>query len=271
MKRILVFMVLLFLSCSKETPVEVQNNKLVIEAFIFADQPVKDVFVGKAIPFKTGKRSEMEPVPDAIVELQNNDVVYQLVPTINGAGEYDGHYHYPRDDLTFTTGDCPQLIVRYKEQTLKATTVVPPTIENIAIPVDTVIADVEKWRGAHDPLFLVKWDSCKNSENGYYYVVQVADSNATAINPLATLSKVNSNMTYETFFKFWPGGMMQFYGRYKITVYNTMPELGYYSNFGIEDSRNLAGNSDNIENGLGIFAAFNGDSTFFNVVPKEGD
>lgn len=254
------------LNCSEEVPTTPTPEKLVVQAFIFAGQPVKDIFVAKAQPFSVGKRQSMPAVNDANVVLRKENMSYPLVPTRNDSGFYDGHYHYPGKDLTIESGDTLKLEISYRDQFITASTVVPRPVRYLSASVDTISAD--ELLAIKGSIAIKFWWDDRGQKNPVYYAILENIEPEPVLIDSASLNKGRrsfSRLLFSPEFSVWYGSYLNFYGRYRVRVYNASPEFGYLGDIGIQDSRSLQGLPGNIENGLGIFAAFNGDSTFFYV------
>ena len=62
--------------------------------------------------------------------------------------------------------------------------------------------------------------------------------------------------------------MVTHYGRHRVKLYRINQEYADLYETRQQDSRDLNEPLTNIQNGLGVFSAFNSDSVFFNVVPE---
>jgi len=266
--RTLVFLLLsiLLLNCSEETPTAPSPEKIVVQAYVFVRQPVKDIFLAKALPFSVGKPQSMPPVNDANVVLRKRGISYQLVPTRNDSGFYDGHYHYPGNDLIIESGDTLRLEISYHNQLITAGTVVPPPIRYLSASIDSIPAD-ELLADKGSIAIKFWWDDRGQKNPVYYAVLENIELEPVLIDSTFQYKgrRSFSGLLFSPEFGVWYGSYLNFYGRYRVRVYNASPEFAYLGDIGVQDSRSLQGLPGNIENGLGIFAAFNGDSTFFYV------
>ncbi len=83
------------------------SDQVVIEAFLFAGEPVRDIRLTGTVPL--GENPDSAPtIDDATVRLIKEGVTYALTP----AGE-DGRYEYLGIDLVVAEGDEFRLEVEY--------------------------------------------------------------------------------------------------------------------------------------------------------------
>jgi len=133
MKRLqsILSLIVLLQACSfDEEPLP--TNQVVVEAFLYAHEPVDDIHLYTTIPI-TGDSAIFPPINDALIKLTRGDESYSLVSTGS-----DGQYQYPGSDLDVTEGDVFELSIRYNQQVITATTIVPPKPQNVKINYDTV-------------------------------------------------------------------------------------------------------------------------------------
>ena len=267
MKYLLVlFFILFFMNCSRETPTQPSEDRLVVQAYVFAGKPPRDIYLAKALPFRKGLHRQMPSVHNAVVSLKRNDVTYTLIPTLDERGNFDGHYHYPGSDFLPNVGDTLKLEIQYNGQTVTAQTTVPPPVENITVPFDTIKIEQEEGAEDSDPV-LIHWDA-PDQDFVYYYTLASIDSNAVAVNSSSQARRSSADIVLDPMLKIWPHWQINYYGHYRVIVYTVRKEFAVLKELGLQDNRNLHGFPGNIKNGLGLFAAFTGDSTFFYVEKK---
>jgi len=104
---------ILFISCDDENLNNIAANQFVVEAFLYAGEPIDDIRIKTTYPL-----SEQEdisaPINNAEVTLIKNGQRYDLVPS----GD-EGFYNYPNNDLTVKTNDVFQLEVIHDGITAK--------------------------------------------------------------------------------------------------------------------------------------------------------
>ena len=93
----------------------------VVQAFLFADEPVTDVTITGVLPIDADSTEVAPVIADATITLVRDGVRFDLVPTL---GE-PGHYNYPGSDLLIGVGDVFQLEAVVDGKMATAETVVP--------------------------------------------------------------------------------------------------------------------------------------------------
>ena len=93
----------------------------VVQAFLFADEPVTDVTVTGVLPIDADSTDVTPVISDATITLARDGVRFELVAT---SGE-PGHYSYPGSDLLIRVGDVFQLEAVVDGKVATAETVVP--------------------------------------------------------------------------------------------------------------------------------------------------
>ena len=270
MKNILLFsfFLLLFNACDDPLP---SPNKFVIEAFLFAGEPIDDIYIKTTFPISE-EDDISEPVSDAEVILYKEGTPYTLVPSDSA-----GFYHYPNTDLTVETGDVFSLEVNYDGATATAETTVPtPTIGVNAMP-DTLFYPTVPLFGVSDEerdsinailgtLFMTAtWD---NPNGDYYYlVVENIEDVGLPIFPSLIANILErfqfvSEPSDDNNLTLLGVGLTTF-GTHRVRVYHINQEyLDLFLNQE-QDSRDLNEPPTNITGALGIFSAFNSGEAFF--------
>ena len=93
----------------------------VVQAFIFADEPVTSVTITGVLPIDADSTEVAPAISDGTIALIRNGVRFELMAT---SGE-PGHYNYPGNDLLIGIGDVFQLEVMVDGKMATAETVVP--------------------------------------------------------------------------------------------------------------------------------------------------
>jgi hypothetical protein len=260
--------------CTKESPVSPAAEQVVIQAYLYADEPVSDIRLTRTLPLGS-QETETPPVNDAEVSLWKQGIEFKLIASQGDSG----YYHYPKNDLAVRAGDDFQILVRYGSLTIEAETSVPPAPDSVTVSSDTLVLSTDFGPpggspGAEDSTrtLTVSWK--RESSVLYYVVVECMEANPDTIET-------------PDFFPGGGGGMLRmvstptadyqyriqrfdlsFYGRHRVKVYRVNQEYADLYESRQQDSRDLNEPLTNIRNGLGVFSAFNSTAAYFNVVQR---
>ena len=262
MKKLLYILpfLLLFLGCEKE-PIN-QADKVVVEAYLFRDEPIDDIRVTTLLAYG-GTDTVPQPVNDLAIDIIWQNKAYRLQSTNDS-----GYYHYPGNDLQVKAGEIYELRFEHKGAFVSALTVCPPEPQNISISKDTLdivlfsLVDSFLTGGSITPpepdSVVVSWP---NPNNEYFYVVAeniesvkepIFPDFIVGISSFFFQSQPTTNSSYE-FFDF----DFRHFGRHEIKVYKVNQEyVDLYTSFN-QDSRTQAEPITNVINGLGVFTAVN--------------
>jgi len=270
--------VLLVLSaCTDESPLVPDDSLVMLRAYLFAGQPVTEIRLTAALPL--GSEDSTAPtIDDAQVTLTKDGGRYLLEPTSGRPG----FYHYAGSDLVVETGDEFGIEVAYYGKLATATTTVPPAPVQIgANPEELVVEPLGSGgfgfgRGFMDDTTAIQvtW---QNDDGGSYYVaLENVETDPEPIDDFSDdfpgggqfervrfVSIPVSNEEYRI-----TGRSVTYYGRHLVTVYRVNPEYVDLFLTRNQDSRDLNEPLTNVAGGLGIFTAFNSDSTFIEVVSE---
>ncbi len=247
------------------------DDLVVIEAFLFAGEPVQDIRLTSTVPL--GADPDSAPViDDAVVPLLKDGVTYALTPT----GE-EGRYEYTGTDLAILEGDEFRLEVEYFGRVAWGETVVPGPPLSVAIDGDTLFAPTlgrgggrGGGGGGFDPQesqLAVTWDN--QSDLLHFVVVEGMDDDAEAIFPEQFQQRLGrfrfiSEPTIDNFFVVRLL-LLEALGAHQAKVYRVNAEYAQLYENRTQDSRDLNEPPSNIRNGLGVFSAFNSSSVSFEV------
>ncbi len=271
------FSIFLFLSilssCYKSELIFEDQYEAVVEAYLYVDKEDNQVKLSNMISFGsdtvggemiTGAQITMHHKPDSWI-LTHNDSI---------PGTY-----YLEEELTMTAGDTFSLSVELDEEVLTAITIIPddpPPVSMSAYRIN--IPKVESMMGFReiempDPLELT-WD---NPEAKYYFLnIQNIESYPISVmpdppadRPFAGGGFAFQMITQPTNDNFYTIDLRQLthYGTHRIIFTSVNDEYVSLYNSLNQDTRELNEPYSNIENGLGIFTAFNSDTLYFEVVP----
>lgn len=259
-------------SCTDVEEVNLENN-FVVEAFLFAGEPVDNIRLKTTFPISSTEDIS-EAINDAAVQLVKDNVSYDLI----SSGD-DGYYHYPDTELTIASGDHFRLEINNNKRLATAQTIVPSPPTGAEISRDTVLiprvgltpAGIQMLRDALQGLVLnVSWSN--TNRDWYYIVVENIETEKDPIFPMQIEEALE-------FFRFVSdptqndsqiiiGAGLRNYGTHEVRVYHVNQEYADLFENSDQDSRDLNEPPSNIENALGIFTAFASEKVFFEVVEE---
>lgn len=264
---------ILFTSCEEENLNDIAANQYVVEAFLYAGEPVDDIRIKTTFPLSEAEDIS-SPINTAQVILSKEGTQYPLV----SSGD-DGFYHYLGNDLTVETGDVFDLEVVHNGITANATTIVPTPTEGLKLSIDSLKVPQLPFSEGRDAIveaignFLrnssveARWD---NPSGDLYFMVVEAVSDtldpilpAVAIEALARFRFVSEPTDGETLS--FLGGTLESFGTYSTRVYHINQEYAALYENRNQDSRDLNEPPSNVINALGVFSAFNSQEAFFEV------
>ncbi len=271
-------------SCEEES-IYTPDERFVLQAYLYANEPVHDVRIRNAVPLSVAD-SVGEPINDAIITLYKNDIAYTLVSSSD-----TGTYHYPGDDLIIETDDEFSIEAIVGDKSASGNTKVPESPEGVfmsdaVIELPEIKIDPYSGRpefGAMQALMAVQreiqlevlWDN-PNGEL-HFVVIENAENNQESIFPDlgGKFGRVGRGAFHRITFPTRESSHqinffdMQYWGKYAVKVYRVNQEYAdLYENLE-QDSRDLNEPPTNIKNGLGIFSAFNSQNVYFEVA-KQG-
>ena len=267
---VLLFLLLAACGCSKN-PVIPEEQNLVLQAYLYADEPVTDITVMMSRPISSSDTSN-ELVSEANVTLYKNGVTYQLTPWSSSLGKYV----YMGSDLQVQSGDQYTIQVTYDGITASAETKVPPKPVGLSTNITTITFTKETvstpFGGTMDRVttsdsLIVSWSN--PIEAAYYVVMESVDSNRKSIRSdtfpsFANMRFVTEPTTDDCYHAFEQD--INYTGKHKIILYRVNQEYVDLYRSREQDSRSLNEPLTNVKNGLGIFTAFASDSLFIDVV-----
>jgi hypothetical protein len=278
MKKLLfaILFCLSFISCQEVNLNNIAANQYVIEGFLYAGEPIKDIRVKSIYPLSDSEDSSV-PINDATVTLIKDGKQFKL----NASGD-DGYYHYANEDLQVNTGDEFQLEVVYNNIKATAKTTVPTPTTGLKLSIDSlkvpqlplsegreaIVAVIRKFMG--ESRIDATWNN--PSRDHYFMVVESVSEIKTPIFPGAILDalarfKFVSEPTEGSTLTFL-GGSLVSYGQYVVKVYHINQEYAALYENRTQDSRDLNQPPSNVQNALGVFSAFNSQNAYFKVVRK---
>lgn len=246
------------------------DNLVVIEAFLFAGEPVQDIRLTSTVPLGADPASA-PVIDDAVVRLLKDGVTYALTPS----GE-EGRYEYTGTDLAIVEGDEFRLEVEYFGRVAWGETVVPGPPLSVAIDGDTLFVPTLGRGGGggrgggfnlQESQLAVTWDN--PTDLLHFVVVEGMDDDAEAIFPEQFQERLRrfrfiSEPTIDNFF-IVRLLLLEALGPHQAKVYRVNAEYAQLYENRTQDSRDLNEPPSNIRNGLGVFSAFNSSSVTFEV------
>ncbi|MBO6573833.1 MAG: DUF4249 family protein [Rhodothermales bacterium] len=274
----------LLLAACDSTATQPAGDDLVVEAFLFTEEPVNNIRITEAIPLsETSESDSLEtPVNDAVVTLFKEGVPFRLK-----ASGTDGFYHYDGDDLAVEEGDTFRLTVERGNTSIQAETTVPERPEGVALSSDRVeiVRIVIGPGGLQTPggesrvreslqraSIRVGWE---NSRRDLHFVVvnSLVGENPRYIlpefirvrfEPFRLVTEPTDDSAFDVNLR-----TLEVFGAHQAVVYRVNKEYADLYAGREQDSRDLNEPPSNIEGGLGVFSAFAGVAMPFAVVPVE--
>lgn len=277
MKKDFLYLLLLscFLcSCDEENLNDIAANQFVVEAFLYAGEPIDDIRIKTTFPL-ADEEDTSTPINDADVTLTKNGETYTLL-----ASGDQGYYYYPGGDLIVETGDLFQLMVVHNGITATAETIVPTPTTGLEISQDSIKVPRISFGQDREEIvaaireFLLGSRIVANWENPnsdlYFMVVESVFDTINPIFPGPVIDALErfrfvSEPTDEASLEFLAGTLISF-GTYAVKVYHINQEYAQLYENRQQDSRDLNEPPSNVENALGVFSAFNSQEVFFEVV-----
>ncbi len=277
MKKSILYILLLslvFSACEEENLNNIAENQFVVEAFLYANEPIDDIRIKTTFPL-ADEEDTSTPINDAEVTLIKGGQRYALEPV----GE-DGFYYYPGNDVQVETGDLFQLEVLHNGITARAETIVPTPTTGLQISQDSIKVPQLPLSAGREAIvaairtFLLSssiradWDN--PDQDLYFMVVESVKDTIDPIFPGPVLDALErfrfvSEPTDEASLEFLAGTLVSF-GTYAVKVYHINQEYAQLYENRQQDSRDLNEPPSNVQNALGVFSAFNSQETFFEVV-----
>lgn len=259
-------------ACSDTTTSpEDDARQVVVEAFLFAGEPVDDIRLTRTVPLGEDPAVAVT-VDDAIVTLTRGSERWSLHRL-----EEPGTYGYPDDDLQVREGDRFRIEVEAFGRTATGETIVPGPPNGVQLDKDRLEVP-ELAPGSFQPGALQSLQVTVSWENpgSILHFVDVEGLNPEAesifpdfIREGAGRFRIRSAPTDENFHAI---GLRQLehLGRHRAIVYRVNQEYADLYNNRVQDSRDLNEPPSNIRGGLGVFSAFNSVAREFDLVRVAG-
>jgi hypothetical protein len=245
------------------------STEFVVQAYLYAGEPVKNVTVTGVLPINADSGAVAPPISNASIVLSRGTQRFILTPTAGSPG----HYEYDGTDLTVMVGDEFSIEVTVGSRTATATTVVPVAPVGLALSKDTIKVDTTFQPGGpiiidpRDMGLVIHWS---NAARDYYFsVTENLESNPKAIPGLGgnggtfSLRRTSTPTSADSSFVFGPE--LGYYGHYRLKLYRVTDDYVDLYRGRNQDSRDLNEPRTNIKGALGIFTAFAASSAYFVV------
>lgn len=243
-------------------------DTFVIQAFIFADEPVEWVTVSGVLPIDADSTEVAPVISNAEITIFRGAERFDLQPT---SGE-PGRYHYSGDDLDIQIGDVFRLEVTVDDRTATAETVVPMAPVGLGLSADSLIAPAFPPQRGQGPGNRLNWRITANWTNAgdqlHFVVIDNIEEAPQILPTTAIFSRFASRLIQQ------PTAadssivrvvMLTHYGQHRLKLYRVNEEYVDLYRGLQQDSRDLNEPPSNVHGALGIFSAFSADSSFFEV------
>lgn len=245
----------------------------VVEAYLYVNKEVGNINLSSMTSFGADSLGG-ESISDARVLLEGEDDSWVLIHDDSIPGRY-----YMEEQPEMIPGDTFRLSIELSGESLNAVTVIPDeppavTMSSASIYVPKV-NDMRDMMGVEmpDPVELT-WD---NPGTDYFFLdIQNIETFPISIMPdppddrparpggfaFQMITEPTNNNYYGI-----DARDLEYFGTHRIVFTSVNDEYVYLYNSLSQDSRELNEPFSNIENGLGIFTAFNSDTLYLEVVP----
>lgn len=273
-KYIILLGIVPFLSACFNSDLEFEDQyEPVVEAYLYVGKKLDNVYLSSMISFGADSLGG-EMITDAQIVLEGESDSWFLIHNDSVPGQY-----YLEDIPDLKQGESFRLQVEIGEEILSASTVIPddpPPVSmsstSVYIPKVDHMMDFKNME-MPDPVELT-WD---NPEAKYFFLdIQNIESYPISIMPdppdgrpappgrfvFQMITEPTNNNYYLIDLR-----QLEYFGTHRIIFTSVNDEYVYLYNSLNQDTRELNEPFSNVENGLGIFTAFNSDTLYLEVVP----
>lgn len=274
-------------ACDSTSVSDDPGDEIVVEAFLFAGEPVDDIRLTEVLPLDVEDLTQV-PVTDASITLfkvnpelgTGNPERYDLSHTGNG------NYAYVGSDLTVEEGDDFRLEVVHGDRVITSETTVPRPPENLELS-DLVLGIPQIGEGGggrggfgggrpdqsrFNNSLTLTWSN-PNADHHYVVVEDLIEGEPNYILPEFIRDRFEGFefITEPTTENFYDVRILdlEIYGRHRVILYRVNEEYANLYENRDQDSRDLNEPPSNIDGGLGVFSAFNSVAAEFDVVISE--
>ena len=271
MKRplyIVIITLFAIISCETDEVTIGDLEKAVVQGYLYANGPVDQIKLTRLIPFGASEE-ELSSVNDLDLSLSSNGTSYALIPSEGDSG----YYHYPGNDLQILEGMTYQLEFEYAGQSVRAETTVPTSPVGISLSQDILYREQIVFGNGRPPgginqnieIIEVNWEN-PSGEHHYVVIDNIEENPESILVDLPFTRNFNfvTQPTEGSSYIIQPFILEQF-GTHRVIVYKVNQEYADLYVSLEQDSRNLNEPFSNVNNGLGIFTAFNSDTLYFEL------
>jgi len=273
-KYIFLLSIIPILNACFNSELEFENQyEPVVEAYLYVGKEVDKVYLSSMISFGADSLGG-EMINDAQIVLESESDSWILIHNDSVPGQY-----YLDDSPAFIPGDIFRLELEIDNENLSATTVIPDDPPSVTMSSSSVyvpkVDNMMDFKNMEmpDPVELT-WD---NPEAKYFFLdIQNIESYPISIMPDPPVDRPSrpggfafqmitepTNNNYH----FIDLRQLEYFGTHRIVFTSVNEEYVYLYNSLNQDTRELNEPFSNVENGLGIFTAFNSDTLYLEVVP----
>jgi len=273
MRKIILYSLLLIGVFACNPVPEPEANNYVVEAYLFAGEPIRDVTIKTLVPLSEPE-GKSEIIEVANVVLKKEGATFTL--SYNAGTK---RYIYTGSDLQITPEDVLDIEIDVNGRIATANTIVPTVPVGIqisktemVIPKINSAADFITGNPLADAELTVNWSN--PSGELHYAVVEFRSFLLKPILPgdvqkvvdgiledfaIITVPSTDTVLTVS-------GALLPSYGPYMVKIYKVNQEYADLYDSETQDSRDLNDPPSNIINARGIFSAFASDSISFEVI-----
>ncbi len=244
MNKYFACIIILLASCKSQ---EVPDASLVVEAYIFANNPVENIKLSLVNPFNKNEISATS-VSNAKVYIVWNDIFYTLTET-----DSVGIYTSFNSDLKIIHGESYGLFIEYNDEIYEALTTVPSPPKLLQADKDTLNIN------SSSDFINISWENLDSL--WYLGIINEDNTKPTKLpfNNLLSIPTKSQNLDIKP-------NNVQSAGNMQFILYGVTDE--YEDLYQITNSTVVPANAGNLSNGFGIFAAFSSDTLDIIVVEK---
>ncbi len=265
--KINIFIIIGFLiisACEDDDYTLTDADIPVVEAYLIPGEPINHVKLSKLIPFLSDDTlGTTEAISNANIKIFTENDTYELLESTDSAG----WYYFPDTNMLIIENQEYGIEFTYKEQTVSAQTITPEKPLNFELSQNLFY--IQRMEEGDMPTFDVQtceitWD---NPDGSYYYLnIELMDTVIDPVNYMIT-DTIMQTLTTPVISDVYniTSRNMRYYGTYRVILYKVNEEYAYLYSTTSTTSQSLTDPYTNIENGKGIFTAFNTDTLFFEV------
>lgn len=268
---LIFFMSIVFISCDDNASLENSNELVVVTAYLYEGQPVKNIQLTKTLSLGSEDTIGIS-ITDAIVTLTKNGKSYLLENDMNE----EGFYTYNGSDLNVNSYDHFKIEIFFEDQVISSETEVPFKPLNMNLSKEILKLEELDSGGpfggggliSDTNSILISWDNMDSTL--YYVVIENIEEDPESIFsdlPFAVNRRFISLPSATREYSITRRTITHF-GRHLAILYKVNQEYADLYDTREQDSRNLNEPLSNISNGLGIFTAFASDTLSFEVIKQ---